>query len=157
MKLKADIIKCGFDELKKIAEIESKCIPDGWSLKAFEDWFEEKKTVVFAAVCNGEMIGFANGSWVIDEGELLNIAVLEKYRRQGLAEILLKTLEDFFTEKDITVIYLEVREKNQSALSFYEKNGFIKNGFRKNYYRNPNDNGVLMMKKIGDKYAYTGN
>ena len=40
MKLKADIIKCGFDELKKIAEIESKCIPDGWSLKAFEDWFE---------------------------------------------------------------------------------------------------------------------
>ena len=56
MKLKADIIKCGFDELKKIAEIESKCIPDGWSLKAFEDWFDEKKTVVFAAVCNGEMI-----------------------------------------------------------------------------------------------------
>ncbi len=43
MKLKADIIKCGFDELKKIAEIESKCIPDGWSLKAFEDWFERKK------------------------------------------------------------------------------------------------------------------
>lgn len=79
-----------------------------------------KKTVVFAAVCNGEMIGFANGSWVLDEGELLNIAVLEKYRRQGLAEILLKTLEDFFTEKNITVIYLEVREKNQSALSFYE-------------------------------------
>ena len=157
MKLKADIIKCGFDELKKIAEIESKCIPDGWSLKAFEDWYDDKKTVVFAAVCNGEMIGVANGSWVIDEGELLNIAVLEKYRRQGLAEILLKTLEDFFTEKNITVIYLEVREKNQSALSFYEKHGFIKNGFRKNYYRNPNDNGVLMMKKIGDKYAYTGN
>lgn len=103
------------------------------------------------------MIGFANGSWVLDEGELLNIAVLEKYRRQGLAEILLKTLEDFFTEKNITVIYLEVREKNQSALSFYEKHGFIKNGFRKNYYRNPDDNGVLMMKKIGDKYAYTGN
>ena len=42
-------------------------------------------------------------------------------------------------------------------MSFYEKHGFIKNGFRKNYYRNPNDNGVLMMKKIGDKYAYTGN
>ena len=98
MKLKADIIKCGFDELKKIAEIESKCIPDGWSLKAFEDWYDDKKTVVFAAVCNGEMIGFANGSWVLDEGELLNIAVLEKYRRQGLAEILLKTLEDFFTK-----------------------------------------------------------
>lgn len=157
MKLKADIIKCGFDELKKIAEIESKCIPDGWSLKAFEDWYDDKKTVVFAAVCNGEMIGFANGSWVLDEGELLNIAVLESYRNNGIAGELFEKMERFFSEKGIKIIYLEVREKNQPALSFYEKYGFIKNGFRKNYYRNPDDNGVLMMKKIGDKYAYTGN
>lgn len=157
MKLKADIIKCRFDELKKIAEIESKCIPDGWSLKAFEDWYDDKKTVVFAAVCNGEMIGFANGSWVLDEGELLNIAVLESYRNNGIAGELFEKMERFFSEKGIKIIYLEVREKNQPALSFYEKYGFIKNGFRKNYYRNPDDNGVLMMKKIGDKYAYTGN
>ena len=157
MKLKADIIKCGFDELKKIAEIESKCIPDGWSLKAFEDWYDDKKTVVFAAVCNGEMIGFANGSWVLDEGELLNIAVLESYRNNGIAGELFEKMERFFSEKGIKIIYLEVREKNQPALSIYEKYGFIKNGFRKNYYRNPDDNGVLMMKKIGDKYAYTGN
>lgn len=157
MKLKADIIKCGFDELKKIAEIESKCIPVGWSLKAFEDWYDDKKTVVFAAVCNGEMIGFANGSWVIDEGELLNIAVLESYRNNGIAGELFEKMERFFSEKGIKIIYLEVREKNQPALSFYKKYGFIKNGFRKNYYRNPDDNGVLMMKKIGDKYAYTGN
>jgi ribosomal-protein-alanine N-acetyltransferase len=157
MKLKADIIKCGFDELKKIAEIESKCIPDGWSLKAFEDWYDDKKTVVFAAVCNGEMIGFANSSWVLDEGELLNIAVLESYRNNGIAGELFEKMERFFSEKGIKIIYLEVREKNQPALSFYEKYGFIKNGFRKNYYRNPDDNGVLMMKKIGDKYAYTGN
>lgn len=157
MKLRADIIKCGFSQLEKIAEIESKCIPGGWSLKAFEDWFDEKKSIVLAAVYKGEIIGFANGSWVLDEGELLNIAVLEKYRRRGLAENLLKTLENFFAEKNVTVIYLEVREKNQSALSFYEKHGFIKNGLRKNYYRNPDDNGVLMMKKTGDKYAYTGN
>lgn len=157
MKLKADIIKCGFSQLEKIAEIESNCIPEGWSLKAFEDWFDESKTIVFAAVYGGEIIGFVNGSWVLDEGELLNIAVSEKYRRQGLAEMLLKTLENFFAEKNVKTIYLEVREKNKSALSFYEKHGFIKNGLRKNYYRNPDDNGVLMMKKTGDNYAYTGN
>lgn len=157
MKLKADIIKCGFSQLEKIAEIESNCIPEGWSLKAFEDWFDQSKNVVFAAVYGGEIIGFLNGSWVLDQGELLNIAVSEKYRRQGLAEMLLKTLENFFAENNVKTIYLEVREKNQSALSFYEKQGFIKNGLRKNYYRNPDDNGVLMMKKTGDNYAYTGN
>ena len=95
--------------------------------------------------------------WVLDEGELLNIAVLESYRNNGIAGELFEKMERFFSEKGIKIIYLEVREKNQPALSFYEKYGFIKNGFRKNYYRNPDDNGVLMMKKIGDKYAYTGN
>ena len=143
-----------FGKSKKFQTLSSIILEESSPLRAITCLLYTS-TVVFAAVCNGEMIGFANGSWVLDEGELLNIAVLEKYRRQGLAEILLKTLEDFFTEKNITVIYLEVREKNQSALSFYEKHGFIKNGFRKNYYRNPDDNGVLMMKKIGDKYAYT--
>lgn len=157
MKLKADIIKCRFEELKKIAEIESKCIPDGWSLKAFEDWFDDKKTVVFAALYNEEIIGFANGSWVLDEGELLNIAVLEKYRKNGIAGELFEKLERFFSENGVKIIYLEVRERNENAIGFYKKKGFNKNGFRKNYYRNPCDNGVLMMKKIGDQYANTGN
>ena len=38
------------------------------------------------AICDGEIIGFINGSWVLDEAELLNIAVEEKARRKYEAE-----------------------------------------------------------------------
>ncbi len=148
MKQKADILIADISDIPEIAAIEEKYIPNGWSEKGFSDWLQNKNTVIFKAVQDGEIIGFANGSWVLDEAELLNIAVVEKSRRSGIAQMLFKALENYFKEQAAEKIFLEVREKNEPAISFYEKNGFEKNGLRKNYYSNPLDNGVLMMKII---------
>lgn len=149
MKQRADISKCGISDISEIAELEEKYIPDGWSEKAFSDWLKNNNTVIFKAVLGGKIIGFINGSWVLDEGELLNIAVDENFRKKGIAAMLLDALEKFFAENNVKKIFLEVRERNIHAISFYIKHGFNKNGLRKNYYKNPEDNGILMMKKIG--------
>ncbi|MBE6846289.1 MAG: ribosomal-protein-alanine N-acetyltransferase [Ruminococcus sp.] len=148
MRQRADILIAGQEDIPEIVKIEEKYIPDGWSEKGFSDWLKNKNTVIFKAVEDGEIIGFVNGSWVLDEAELLNIAVVEKSRRKGVAAMLLEALEKFLREENAGKIFLEVREQNHVAISFYEKNGFEKNGLRKNYYSNPRDNGVLMMKKI---------
>ena len=145
---KADILKADVSDIPEIALIEEKYIPNGWSEKAFSDWTNNQNTVIFKAVLDGEIIGFANGSWVLDEAELLNIAVVDQARRKGVAAMLLDALENYFMEKNAEKIFLEVREKNLSAINFYEKHGFVKNGLRKNYYSNPIDNGVLMTKII---------
>ncbi len=149
MTQKVDIVKATGTDISAIALIEKMCIPDGWSEKSFFDWIKNNNTVIFKAVTDGEIIGFANGSWVLDEGELLNIAVCKEYRKNGIADKLFKALESFFAENGVNTIFLEVREKNFPAINFYEKQGFMKNGLRKNYYRTPTDNGVLMMKNIG--------
>lgn len=149
MKQRVNISKANLSDISQIALIEKKCIPDGWSENGFSEWIKNENTVIFKAVTDEKIIGFANGSWVLDEGELLNIAVYEEYRKNGIAQMLFESLEKYFAEKEINTVFLEVREKNIPAISFYEKNGFIKNGLRKNYYHNPNDNGVLMMKNIG--------
>ncbi|MBQ3565786.1 MAG: ribosomal protein S18-alanine N-acetyltransferase [Oscillospiraceae bacterium] len=148
MMQKADILKADVSDIPEIALIEEKYIPNGWSEKAFSDWTNNQNTVIFKAVLDGEIIGFANGSWVLDEAELLNIAVVDQARRKGVAAMLLDALENYFMEKNAEKIFLEVREKNLSAINFYEKHGFVKNGLRKNYYSNPIDNGVLMTKII---------
>lgn len=150
MKQRVDILKADVSDIPEIAGAEGKCIPDGWSEKGFLDWLKNENTIIFKAVLGGKIIGFANGSWVLDEGELLNIAVLENYRNMGIAKELFNFLEEYFKEKKAKKIFLEVREKNIPAISFYQKHGFIKNGLRKNYYKNPADNGVLMMKNIGE-------
>ena len=150
MKQKADILRADISDIPEITGVEEKCIPGGWSEKGFSDWLQNKNTVIFKAVLDGKTVGFANGSWVLDEGELLNIAVLENYRNMGIAGELFNFLEKYLKEKKVRKIFLEVREKNLPAISFYEKHGFIKNGLRKDYYKNPADNGVLMMKNIGE-------
>lgn len=150
MKQKADILKADISDIPEIADLEERCIPDGWSEKSFLDWLKNENTVIFKAVLGGKIIAFANGSWVLDEGELLNIAVSKNYRNMGIAKELFNFLEKYFKEKNIKKIFLEVREKNIPAISFYQKHGFIKNGLRKDYYKNPADNGVLMMKEIGE-------
>lgn len=150
MKQRDDIYieKCGLSDISQIAELEEKYIPDGWSESAFSDWMKNDNTVIFKAIAKDDIIGFINGSWVSDEGELLNIAVDENFRKQGIAAMLLEALERCFKEKNVLKLFLEVREKNISAINLYVKHEFIKVGLRKKYYKNPDDNGILMMKKL---------
>ena len=148
MMQKVDILKAGINDISEIVKIEEKYIPDGWSEKAFSHWLENKNTIIFKAVIQNKIIGFINGSFVLDEGELLNIAVEEQYRILKTGSLLFEYLENYFKEMNVSKIFLEVREKNTSAIGFYLKHGFEKNGLIKNYYNNPKDNGILMMKNI---------
>lgn len=42
---------------------------------------------------------------------------------------------------------LEVRESNLPAIRLYESLGFVTEGIRKNFYRNPNENALIMWKR----------
>ena len=134
--------------MKQIAELEYCCIPVGWSVKAFEQALGNPNALIFAAVCGGEVVGFLNGSYVLDEAELLNIAVSEKHRKSGIAGMLVTVFEEELRKLGVKTVYLEVRESNAPARGLYEKHGFTQNGLRKNYYRSPVENAVLMVKMI---------
>lgn len=149
MTQRVDIKKCSSKDIGEASVLEEKYILDGWSEKAFLEWFENNNDpIIFKAVSNEKTIGFINGSYVCDEGELLNIVVENTFRNRGVASALLMALEEYLMKKSVKKLFLEVREKNTPAIKFYEKNEFIKIGLRKNYYKAPDDNGVLMMKKI---------
>lgn len=99
----------------------------------------------------GKIIGFAFARAVIDEAELLNIALKPTYQGSGIADLLLDRL--FFTLKknNISLVYLEVRESNHRAIQFYLRKGFEKTGIRPNYYTvnlQGKENAVLMRKDL---------
>ncbi len=135
-------------DIPEIVRLEEKYIPGGWSYEGFADWIKGERNIMFKAVKNGELTGFVNGSFVLDEGELLNIAVEEELRGQGTAERLLAALCKVLKEKGVSVIFLEVRENNGRAQGFYRKSGFEKIGIRRNYYHDPEDNAVIMKKQL---------
>ena len=47
--------------------------------------------------------------------------------------------------KGLENLFLEVREKNLAARNLYRAYGFRKMGVRKNYYKNPDDNAIVML------------
>lgn len=148
MTLKADVVRADVSHIKQISELEKSCIPNGWSESAFLQALDNSNALIFAAVSGREVIGFINGSYVLDEAELLNIAVSEKYRNMGIAGMLLAAFEEELCRLRVKTVYLEVRESNAPARTLYEKHGFMQNGLRKNYYRSPVENAVLMVKMI---------
>lgn len=145
---RVDIEEAVIAQLKDIAEIEKQCIADGWSEKDFLETFENKYSIILSAVSAGRVIGFLNGTAVLDEAELLNIAVMEEYRGMGAGGALIGEFLHILSDKNVGTVYLEVRESNAEAISLYKKYGFEQNGMRRNYYRHPVENAVLMMKKI---------
>src|SRR5215468_4346540 len=62
------------------------------------------------------------------EMELLNLAVGPAWRRKGFASALLNTAIADCRASGIQSIFLEVRESNVRAMSFYKKHGFTASG-----------------------------
>lgn len=148
MTQRADVVRADKSHIRQIAQLEKSCIPDGWSENAFKQALENPNALIFAAVRGGEVVGFLNGSYVLDEAELLNIAVSENHRKSGIAGMLVTEFERELRKLNVKTVYLEVRESNAPARKLYEKHGFTQNGLRKNYYSSPLENAVLMVKMI---------
>lgn len=103
---------------------------------------------VFIAERDGELAGFLILSSVLDEAEILEVAVAENFRRAGIASGLMSEIFGWCKKNGIGQIFLEVRESNFPARAYYEKFGFSEDGRRKNYYRDPVEDAVLMSGKI---------
>lgn len=81
--------------------------------------------------------GFVLTRHVLDEEELLLIAVDPRFRRCGLGSALIDHLLTAARARGVTRIFLEMRRGNP-AIALYHKIGFIPIGERRDYYRTPN-------------------
>jgi ribosomal-protein-alanine acetyltransferase len=77
------------------------------------------------------------------EWELQYVIVAKRFRRRGLATLLLNELVEHARSGNANAIFLEVRESNQSARALYRKLGFQETGVRKSYYSTPPEDAIL--------------
>lgn len=120
-----------------VAELEKECFgEDAWSENLLRQEIGQPDKYYFLLFSDKKLVAYGGFLQVIDEADIMNIAVSEEYRRQGYATRVLR--EIFFKAKELGIkrITLEVRESNEAARSLYEKNGFVFSGIRRNYYRN---------------------
>jgi len=89
------------------------------------------------------IIGYIGVMYVLDEGEISNIAVHPDYRCKGVGSALLHAAQEYCRSKGIKTLHLEVRPGNIYALALYRKCGFIRSGLRKGYYADNGDDAFL--------------
>ncbi len=81
---------------------------------------------------------------VVDEMEILDVAVHPAWRRQGLAGVLLRCALRRGARAGARTAFLEVRAGNRAGLRLYESLGFARAGLRPGYYREPVEDAVLL-------------
>jgi ribosomal-protein-alanine N-acetyltransferase len=85
---------------------------------------------------SGQAIGFSLFRTVLDESELLLIAVIPSQHRRGIGRLLLDDFLDRARNDGVLRVHLEVRDGN-SAVGLYRRSGFSPVGRRRNYYHAP--------------------
>lgn len=130
--------------IDQIAALEIDNFSHPWTHRQLEDELEnESSTIIVAEGEDSVVLGYAGLTVVLDEGYINNIAVGERYRRQGVAEELLSAFIRF-GKANLAFLTLEVRVSNAPAISLYEKLGFETVGRRKGYYDDPKEDGLIM-------------
>lgn len=87
--------------------------------------------------CAGDPAGFLLVRRVLDEADILSIAVIPTRRRQGAAAALLSAGAAALAAAGTTALHLEVAADNAPAQALYSAHGFQQTGRRRGYYRRP--------------------
>ena len=119
-----------------------------WSTESLEKTSRSDGALALICEKHGEVTGFIIARQIADEAEVLNLGVRRDGRRRGEGGALLEAALGAFKALGVSRVYLEVRESNAVATTFYEKHGFRMTGRRQGYYRNPDEAAVLLERKL---------
>jgi ribosomal-protein-alanine N-acetyltransferase len=137
------------DDLAEIHAIECASFGDPWSLEGFRDLLDHPRAKMEVAVAkDGAVIGYAVAWYVADESEIANIAVAPAARRMGVGALLLDRILRAAAEFGAKTVFLEVRESNEEARKLYEAREFEVAGRRLKYYRKPDEDALIMRRKL---------
>ena len=131
------------DSAKNVAELEKLCFSAPWSYEMLCGEAFGGHGEFLCAFVNGEFAGYAGMIYVLDEGQICNVAVCPLFRRMGVGEALMEAQRKAALKRGLSVMMLEVRASNTPAQRLYEKLGWEKVGVRKNFYSLPREDGVL--------------
>ena len=140
------------NQLDDIIAIENASFTCPWSRQSFEEAMNSDNIRVLTVTDEENRVLAFSCLLIIEyEAEILNIAVSENFRNRGIGKLLADHMVSICHEKDVTDIFLEVRDSNISAQHLYEKCEFKAIGKRKKYYTNPTEDAILMKYSFPDK------
>jgi ribosomal-protein-alanine N-acetyltransferase len=91
------------------------------------------------------IVGFSALRQVGEDGEILQIAVDNDFRKNGYGSEMMENMIAYAYNNSFKSLFLEVRKSNTSAIHLYKKYGFAIQRTRKNYYTEPIEDAYVMV------------
>ena len=140
-------------DVSVIKQIEIECSLTDWKIDDYLNEISKNDSITKVAIFKDKITGFILARLITNKdlhqsttncAEIYHIAVIEKYRKKGIGNMLISDLVKTCRKNDISEIFLEVRQSNKTAHRFYLKNKFEEIAERKNYFTAPTENAVIM-------------
>jgi [ribosomal protein S18]-alanine N-acetyltransferase len=140
-------------DLDQVLAIERSTIEaPHWDRAVYERAFLPETSGVrrgaFVAMHGERLVGFSVVRQILEVCEIESIVVVADARREGVGSALLDTVSSWAAAGRAERLHLDVRAGNSNAIRFYERTGLLKEGLRRGYYRDPEEDAVLMGKSL---------
>lgn len=136
------------EDLDQVVDIEQKLFSVPWTKEGFLTYLMKKDTMFFVVEEKERILGYCSMMTVLDEGDILNVAVRSDRQKEGIGQFLVDSMLRMAEMQGIRLVHLEVRQGNGTARRLYQRLGFKEDGLRRDYYENPVENAVLMTKEM---------
>ncbi|WP_375608038.1 MULTISPECIES: ribosomal protein S18-alanine N-acetyltransferase [unclassified Bartonella] len=132
-------------------QIHQYCFTLAWKKQAFDNFLTDHSIFgykVFLIDRPDQILGFCLCRLILDEAEIITIAVHPHYRQQGIGTLLVDRTVCHLHNKRAIKLFLEVETTNLSALNLYQRFEFQKISKRLAYYPSKNGRGdAIIMQK----------
>jgi [ribosomal protein S18]-alanine N-acetyltransferase len=145
-----DIRRLTYADLPQVIAIERRAFPTPWSLAMFVLELSKPSGISLAAVLEGSLVGYLVCSRYDTVWHVMNVAVDDRLRRQGIASSMLDRLFEL-ADKPGEQYTLEVRTSNDAAIRLYERFGFRAAGHRRAYYHDNREDALIMWRTVEER------
>lgn len=132
----------------QIAALEQRCFSAPWSERSIASELDNELAHWLVCLEGDRVLAYVGTQTVMEETDMMNIAVHPDHRRQGIAAALLQRLLEDLACMGSHSLTLEVRVSNEPARSFYGRYGFAEVGRRKNYYQDPKEDALILRREL---------
>jgi len=138
------------DDLRRVHEIDVLSFSIPWSERSFSfELTENRNSIVWVAEAEQEgqpplVVGVIVVWVILDEAHIATIATHPDFRRMGIARRMIAHTLLIAHQRGARLAYLEVRQSNLSAQNLYYQFGFNVVGTRPRYYKDNNEDALLM-------------
>ena len=139
------IRKMTLDDLEQVVAIDQISFSLPWPARSFQfELTDNPASRCWVFEMDGRIAAMLVAWFIVDEIHIATIATHPDFRQQGFGrKLLLHTLQAAKEEGALTS-FLEAREGNIAAMEMYRKFGYIESGRREGYYKDNNEDAILM-------------